>query len=61
LSHATVPDMPTPGLLLAVEAVGNELYSIGGSTSDYATLAAIEAFTPWLGAPRPGLNAGQRQ
>ena len=41
-----MPEMPIPGLLLAVEAVGNELYSIGGSTSDYTTLAAIEAFTP---------------
>jgi hypothetical protein len=29
--------MPTPRMLLAVEAVGGEIYAIGGATSDYTT------------------------
>jgi hypothetical protein len=41
-----VPDMPTPRFLLAVEAVGGWLYAIGGSTTDWATLATVEAFKP---------------
>ena len=38
--------MPTPRFLLAVEAVGDAVYAIGGATSDYTTLPALEAFTP---------------
>jgi hypothetical protein len=38
--------MPTPRFMLAVEAVGDWLYAIGGTTADWKTLAAVEAFKP---------------
>ena len=39
-------DMPTPRFLLAVQAVDGEVYAVGGATSDYTSLSAMEAFTP---------------
>jgi N-acetylneuraminic acid mutarotase len=45
-SWRKLPDMPTPRFLLAVEAVGNSVYAIGGAATDFSTLDAVEAFTP---------------
>jgi hypothetical protein len=44
--HDTNVQPTSPRFLLAVEAVSDRFYAIGGSATGWASLAAVEAFTP---------------